>query len=207
MSFTTTAWVDAKPDTNGAGSSESAIVSAACAGGTATGRRTADETVEGRVNDRQDHEDHSEKLDRELIELLNELRVMLPGVQALFAFLLIVPFSERFDTTTTNERVAYYIALAAAALSSICFITPSVYHRVQFRQHDKERLLRLGNVVVVAGTVVLGLGIASAVYFVTGFLVDDTVGLVAGSTTFVIVTIMWWGLPLAARRPGGRAHR
>ena len=153
------------------------------------------------MNDR--HEDHSDKLDRELIELLNELRVMLPGVQALFAFLLIVPFNDRFDATTTNERVAYYVALAAAALCSILFMTPSVYHRVQFRQHDKERLLRLGNVVVIAGTVVLGLGMASAVYFVTGFLVDDTIGLIAGSTTFVILTVMWWGLPLASRRAAG----
>ena len=163
------------------------------------------DTVEVRVNDRRDEEDQSERLDRELIELLNELRVMLPGVQVLFAFLLTVPFSERFASTTTRERVAYYVALAAGALCSILFITPSVYHRVQFRQHDNERLLRLGNAVVIAGTVVLGLGISSAVYFVTGYLVDDAVGLVAGVTTFVILTIMWWGLPLAARRATRRA--
>lgn len=157
------------------------------------------------MNDQRDHEAHSDKLDRELIELLNELRVMLPGVQVLFAFLLIVPFSERFASTTTNERIAYYVALAAAALCSILFMTPSVYHRVQFRQHDKERLLRLGNAVVIGGTVVLGLGISAAVYFVTGYLVDDAVGLIAGATTFVILTVMWWGLPLAARRTTGRA--
>jgi hypothetical protein len=156
------------------------------------------------VSDRDDHETNSERLDRELMELLNELRVMLPGVQVLFAFLLTVPFSERFEATTTNERIAYYVALAAAALCSILFLTPSVYHRVQFRQHDKERLLRLGNVVVIAGTVVLGLGIASAVYFVTGFLVDDGLGLIAGSTTLVILTVMWWVLPLAARRAASR---
>lgn len=156
------------------------------------------------MNDRDDQETKSERLDRELMELLNELRVMLPGVQVLFAFLLVVPFSERFASTTTNERIAYYVSLASAALCSILFMTPSVYHRVQFRQHDKERLLRLGNVVVIAGTIVLGLGIASAVYFVTGFLVDDGIGLVAGSTTFVILTIMWWGLPLAARRAASK---
>jgi hypothetical protein len=152
------------------------------------------------VTDRQDNEERSEKLDRELIELLNELRVMLPGVQVLFAFLLTVPFSQRFESTTTNERVAYYVALAAAALSSILFITPSVYHRVQFRQHDKEHLLRIGNTVVIAGTVVLGLGIAAAIYFVTGFLVDDTLGLVAGSITFVMVTVLWWVVPLTRRK-------
>jgi hypothetical protein len=156
-------------------------------------------TAEAGVREREDNEDRSEKLDRELIELLNELRVMLPGVQVLFAFLLTVPFSQRFESTTTTERVAYYIALASAALCSILLITPSVYHRVQFRQHDKERLLKVGNSVVIVGTIVLGLGIASAVYFVTGFLVDDAVGLAAGIITFVIVVLMWWVLPLAQR--------
>ncbi|MEO8693282.1 MAG: DUF6328 family protein [Acidimicrobiales bacterium] len=93
--------------------------------------------------DRDERSGKADRLDRELIELLNELRVMLPGVQALFAFLLIVPFSERFASTTRTERVAYYIAFAAAALSSILFMAPSVYHRVQFRHHDKERLLHI----------------------------------------------------------------
>jgi hypothetical protein len=117
----------------------------------------------------------------------------------LFAFLLTVPFSQRFESTTTTERVGYYIALASAALCSILLITPSVYHRVQFRQHDKEQLLRIGNGVVIAGTVVLGIGIAAAVHFVTGFLANDAVGLVAGLATFVIVTVMWWAIPLTRR--------
>ena len=141
----------------------------------------------------------AEKLDRELMELLNELRVMLPGVQALFAFLLIVPFSERFSMATTNERVAYYVAFAAAALSSILFIAPSVYHRVQFRRHDKEQLLRVGNAEIVAGTVVLGIGIAASIYFVTGFLVDDGVALVASVVTFLLLSSLWWALPLSRR--------
>ena len=141
----------------------------------------------------------AERLDRELIELLNELRVMLPGVQALFAFLLIVPFSERFSNTTRNERVAYYIAFAAAALSSILFIAPSVYHRVQFRQHDKEELLRVSNGLVIAGTIVLGIGIAASIYVVTGFLVDDVLALVASVAALLLLSALWWGLPLSRR--------
>jgi hypothetical protein len=141
----------------------------------------------------------AERLDRELIELLNELRVMLPGVQALFAFLLIVPFSERFSSTTRSERVAYYIAFAAAALSSILFIAPSVYHRVQFRQHDKEQLLRVSNGLVIAGTVVLGIGIAASIYVVTGFLVDDVLALIASIAAFLLLATLWWGLPLSRR--------
>jgi hypothetical protein len=141
----------------------------------------------------------AERLDRELIELLNELRVMLPGVQALFAFLFIVPFSERFSSTTRSERVAYYIAFAAAALCSILFIAPSVYHRVQFRQHDKEELLRVSNGLVIAGTVVLGIGIAASIYVVTGFLVDDVLALIASLAAFLLLSALWWGLPLSRR--------
>src|SRR5687767_10194688 len=148
-------------------------------------------------------EDPQERTARELIELLNELRVMLPGVQALFAFLLIVPFSERFASTTRSERVAYYIAFAAAALCSILFIAPSVYHRVQFRQHDKEKLLRVSNGLVIAGTVVLGIGIAASIYVVTGFLVDDVLALIASLAAFLLLATLWWGLPLS--RKIGRA--
>ena len=154
------------------------------------------------VADHRQEETTQEKLDRELIELLNELRVMLPGVQALFAFLLIVPFSERFTATTPNERAAYYVAFAAAALSSVLFIAPSVYHRVQFRQRDKEQLLRVGNAVVLAGTVVLGVGIAASIFFVTGFLADDTLALVASLGAFALLSALWWGLPLMRRFDG-----
>ena len=149
--------------------------------------------------DREDRTAKAERLDRELIELLNELRVMLPGVQALFAFLLVVPFSERFTSTTRTERVAYYIAFAAAALCSILFITPSVYHRVQFRQHDKERLLRVGNAMVIWGSVVLGVGIAASIFVITGFLVDDVVALIVSLATFLLLSVLWWALPLAHR--------
>ena len=148
-----------------------------------------------------EHRDEAkaERLDRELIELLNELRVMLPGVQALFAFLLIVPFSERFESTTRTERVAYYIAFAAAALCSILFIAPSVYHRVQFRQHDKEGLLRVSNGLVIAGTVVLGIGIAASIYVVTGFLADDLLALIVSIAALLLLSALWWGLPLSRR--------
>jgi len=151
---------------------------------------------------REKPEDKAQRLDRELMEMLNELRVMLPGVQALFAFLLIVPFNERFGEATTNERVAYYIAFAAAALSSVLFIAPSVYHRVQFRRHDKEQLLRVGNAEVVAGTIVLGIGIAASIYFVTGFLVDDVVALIASVVSFVLLSVLWWAVPLSRRLAG-----
>src|SRR3954452_470776 len=87
-------------------------------------------------------ESRAERVDRELIELLNELRVALPGVQFLFAFLLIVPFQQSIDKVTAFQRGIYFVALAAAAVATALLIAPAAQHRVLFRQHDKEKLLK-----------------------------------------------------------------
>ena len=85
------------------------------------------------------------RLDRELIELLNELRVALPGVQVLFAFLLTVPFSQRFAQTTEFQRDVYFSALMSVAVATALLITPSAFHRIRFRRRDKAYLLRVAN--------------------------------------------------------------
>src|ERR687890_38620 len=90
-------------------------------------------------------ETHKERVDRELLELLNELRVALPGVQFLFAFLLIVPFQETIDRTTDFQRDVYFVALAAAAVTTALLIAPAAQHRVLFRQAEKEGLLHRSN--------------------------------------------------------------
>src|SRR3712207_4594333 len=94
-------------------------------------------------------------LDRELIELLNELRVTLPGVQVLFAFLLIGPFSQAFARINDVQKYAYLSALDATALGSALLIAPTPYHRIRFRDRDKEAILRTGNRLALAGTVCL----------------------------------------------------
>ena len=86
-------------------------------------------------------EDQSERINRELIELLNELRVALPGVQVLFAFLLTVPFSQGFVETTQFQRDLLFGVLVATAISAALLIAPSAWHRLRFRQKDKELLL------------------------------------------------------------------
>ncbi|MGH2737606.1 MAG: DUF6328 family protein, partial [Actinomycetota bacterium] len=86
-------------------------------------------------------ESKGERLDRELGELLQELRVALPGVQVLFAFLLTVPFSQGFARMTAFQRDLYFAILLATALSSVLFIAPTAYHRIRWRDYDKERLL------------------------------------------------------------------
>ena len=116
------------------------------------------ETRERRSSSGSSGESHKERVDRELIELLNELRVALPGVQFLFAFLLIVPFQQTRDQLTDFQRDLYFVALLAAAVATVLLIAPAAQHRVLFRQKDKEKLLRRSNVYAVAGLIVLGRG-------------------------------------------------
>src|SRR3954468_8554123 len=97
------------------------------------------------------HETHDERVDRNLTELLNEVRVALPGVQVLFAFLLVVPFNQRFLELTTAERWVYYAALLSTALAAALLIAPSSYHRLRFRQGDKEQMLFTSNRLLVSG--------------------------------------------------------
>src|SRR5438093_7923415 len=101
-----------------------------------------DERRSGRdASARRDDEGNKQRVNRELIELLNELRVVLPGVQVLFAFLLTVPFSNGFSRMTDVQRNVYFVAFVATTIATILFIAPSTYHRIQFRQGDKERML------------------------------------------------------------------
>ena len=102
-------------------------------------------------------ENHKEHLNRELIELLNELRVALPGVQVLFAFLLIVPFSQRFSSVTPLQRHVYFAILLCAAVSAALLIAPSSHHRLLWRKGAKEATLRVANRLSVVGMIFLWL--------------------------------------------------
>ena len=140
-------------------------------------------------------EDES-RLDRELIELLNELRVTLPGVQVLFAFLLIVPFNQRFEQVTDLQQYVYFAALVATALGSAFLIAPTPYHRIRFRDRDKEALLRIANKLALAGTVCLAVGITCAVFFVTDFIFNTGVAFAVAGCVAVAVLGLWYALPL-----------
>ena len=121
-----------------------------------------------------DHEQRSEHdLDRELIELLNELRVALPGVQVLFAFLLIVPFSNGWSDVTEVQRYVYFVAFLCAAVSSAFLIAPSTYHRLRWREGDKEHMLVTANRLAIAGAVFLAAGMTAAVFLITDVLFDN----------------------------------
>jgi predicted membrane channel-forming protein YqfA (hemolysin III family) len=144
-------------------------------------------------------EDRDERLDRELIELLNELRVALPGVQVLFAFLLGVPFTQRFAQVTDLQQDAYFFTFLCAAAATALLIAPSAYHRLTWRQHDKEHLLRVSNRLAIAGTVFLAVAMASTVFVVTDLLFETAAAAVIASLTAGFYAWFWYGLPLVRR--------
>jgi cation transport ATPase len=164
-------------------------------------------------------EDRHERVNRELIELLNELRVALPGVQILFAFMLTLPFSQGFTRVTSTERWVYFAAFIAAALGTALLIAPSSYHRLRFRQRDKEHLLLVANRMAIGGMALVAIAMA----LVVGLITDVIFGTLAASITAGLVggwfAWFWYGLPLTRRfddeerperiapRHKGAAHR
>ena len=145
-------------------------------------------------------EDRKERVDRELIELLNEIRVVLPGAQVLFAFLLSLPFLARFDEMTRVDRDAYFAAFLCTAMGTILFMAPSANHRLRFREYDKERMLFWFNRLVLAGSGFLAAAIALAVFVVTDMLFTQTWAALLGALIAGWVVVVWYVLPLVQRR-------
>ena len=137
-----------------------------------------------------------EDLDRELIELLNELRVTLPGVQVLFAFLLIVPFSQRFELINDLQKYAYIVALTFTALGSALLIAPTPYHRIRWRDQDKDAMLRLANRLALAGTVCVAIAMPCALFFVTDFLFKSPLPALLAALVIGVIVTFWYALPL-----------
>jgi len=135
-----------------------------------------------------------ERADRNLTELLQELRVALPGVQVLFAFLLTVPFTQRFTELSSFEEKLYFGVLISTALSSAFLISPSVSHRILFRRQEKEYLVTVANRLALVGTGFLALSICGAVAMVS-HLVFGTAATIVSTTAvgFTVVTIWYVG--------------
>jgi hypothetical protein len=145
-------------------------------------------------------EGDKERVDRELIELLNGLRVALPGVQVLFAFLLVLPFQQGFDEIDDLARHVYFGALLASAIASALLIAPSVYHRLNFRRRNKEQMLFDSNQLAILGSAFVAVGIACAIFLIADVVYGAVVATVA---TVLVITLyggLWWVLPLVRRR-------
>lgn len=150
-------------------------------------------------NGGQPEESDQQRVNRELIELLNELRVALPGVQVLFAFLLTIPFARGWVTTTRHERDVYAVALAAAMLATVLLMAPSAAHRILFRHHDKERLVRHANRLAIAGMIPLAISLGASLFLVTDYVFNETLARVAAGVVLGLIAVLWYGIPIWIR--------
>jgi len=154
-----------------------------------------------------DEENADERHNRELIELLNELRVALPGVQVLFAFLLAVPFANGFPKLGRLDRDIFFVAFIATALSTVLLIAPSSFHRLRWRQHDKERLLRVSNSLTIAGLACLAVAVTCTVFVITDFLFDRMWAATFTAIVAFAFLVLWYGLPLVSAIRDQRTQR
>jgi hypothetical protein len=144
-----------------------------------------------------DREREERKRDRQMIELLNELRVALPGVQILFAFLLTVPFSNRFEQLTAFQRDVYYLTLIATVLCAACLIAPSAAHRLRFHKGEREWIVESANRLMIAGLVVLAIALGLSVLLITDLMFDGIrVWVYSGAVDLCIVGL-WFLRPLS----------
>ena len=144
-------------------------------------------------------EEEQERLNRQLTELLTELRVAMPGVQVLFAFLLAVPFQQRFQSVSAFQRDVYLGTLLAAATATAFFIAPSAYHRIAFQQHEKERIIHMGSRQFVCGLVALAVAMNGAVLLVTDVLFRAPTVIVVMACVGSLFLWLWFGIGLWRR--------
>jgi hypothetical protein len=142
-----------------------------------------------------------ERYDRNLVELLQEVRVVQTGVQVLFAFLLTAPLAARFPALTEFEKLTYFVTLLATGAAAVLLIAPTAYHRVLFRLGDKEHLLIVANRLTLAGLVCVAVSMIGALMLVTDLLFDSDVTVAVTSAAAALGCLWWWCLaPLRRRR-------
>jgi O-antigen/teichoic acid export membrane protein len=149
------------------------------------------------------HEESEEaRSERQLGELLSELRIAMPGVQLLFAFLLVVPFNQRFARVSDFERDLYLVVLLCAAFASVLLIAPTAYHRIMFHRGDRPRLIRTATRMALGGLALLALAMSGAVLLVTDFLFGSATAAVCAALVLAAFAWFWFGLALSRRARG-----
>jgi hypothetical protein len=145
------------------------------------------------------NETELERCDRNLVELLQEVRVVQTGVQVLFAFLLMAPLTPRFADLSLLLRVEYFVTLVLAGAAAMLLIAPTAYHRVLFRLGDKEHLVKVANRFTIAGLAAVGMSMVGAMLFITGVMFGQTAALATGVLSAVGAATLWGVLPIARR--------
>lgn len=144
-------------------------------------------------------ETDKERYDRELIELLNELKVALPGVQVLFAFLLAVPLNNRFAEINQTEKTLFFLTLTSTAMATVLLIAPSAIHRIDFRNQDKGSMIILFNRISIVGLIFTALAMIGALMFITDLLYGNTATVIVGVVSFLTFALLWFVLPIRRR--------
>ena len=147
-------------------------------------------------------EDKHERTARELIELLNELRVILPGVQVLFAFLLTVPFTQRFPQLNSLQTGVFFATLLCTAVATALLIAPSSHHRILWREGFREQRLELGNVLTIAGLIFLVPAMVGVIFVISDLLFGLTAAIIVTALLALFFALLWFVLPLRYRGGG-----
>lgn len=147
-------------------------------------------------------ETDTQRFARELIEILNEIRVALPGVQMLFAFQVMVPFTARFGELTDAQRSVFFASFLATSAATVLLIAPSVYHRLHWRREieDKERMLRSFTGLAIGGAAFLAVAMILALFLITDFLFGPRLSWPVTMISTVFILALWFLLPLSRRR-------
>ncbi len=164
-----------------------------------TNEQAEDPTSREATSGPEPDESPKERVDRELIELLNGLRVILPGVQVLLAFLLTVPFSARFAEATSVDKGLYFVTVLLTVAAIGALTMPAAYHRIRFRQGDKERMLRVSNVFAIAGLVLLTFAMACVVFLITNVIYGLAAALPVALLALALLGFSWFAVPLIWR--------
>jgi len=143
--------------------------------------------------------DDGSRLDRELMELLNEVRVVLPGLSVLFAFLLTVPFTNRFTDLDRGQRGVFFTLFLFTFVSMLLLKAPSAYHRLRFRERDKEALMRYANVCTIAGIASTGIAFSLAIFLATSMVFGNLPAWIASGTAAAMTLVLWFAVPIARK--------
>jgi hypothetical protein len=141
-------------------------------------------------------DDEQDRSERQMAELLQELRVALPGVQILFAFLLTVPFAQGFTRVTDFQKNLFFATLLCTAISTACLIAPTATHRLRFHQRDRKYVIEVAHKLTIAGLVFLALAILGALTLITDFLYDGAARWIWPALVAVVIAVLWFVRPL-----------
>ena len=148
-------------------------------------------------------DDEHERTERQMAELLQELRVALPGVQILFAFLLTVPFAQGFQRVTSFQKNLFFATLLCTAISTACFIAPTATHRLRFHKRDRRYVIESANTLLIAGLVFLALAIVGAVTLITDYLFDGGARWIWPALVALVTAVLWFVRPIARTDSSG----